>query len=72
MSPHNREWLLDHLDDQVRHLAVATDLARRHPGDPEQLLRVRDEVFTIRETLDTLGVPQALATNAEWNHAIGT
>jgi hypothetical protein len=69
MSPHDREWLLDHLGDQVRHLAVATDHARQHPGDPEQLLRVRDEVFTIRETLDTLGVPHALAANAEWSRA---
>jgi hypothetical protein len=26
----------------------------------------------MRETLDTLGVPHALVTNAEWNLAIGT
>jgi regulator of sirC expression with transglutaminase-like and TPR domain len=72
VAAQDREWLLDHLNQQVRNLAVLTDWARQHPGDPQQLLRVRDEVFTIRETLDTLGVPHALVTNAEWNRAIGT
>jgi hypothetical protein len=32
----------------------------------------RDEIFTIRETLDTLGVPLALVSNAEWSVEIGT
>jgi hypothetical protein len=72
MAAQGRERLLDHLNDQAKTLAVLTERARRHPGDPQQLLGVRDEVFTIRETLDTLGVPHALVTNADWNRAIGT
>jgi hypothetical protein len=72
MPQHERESLLAHLSDQVRHLAATTDAARHHPGEPDRLLAVRDEVFTIRETLDTLGVPHALVTNADWNRAIGT
>jgi hypothetical protein len=73
MPPHDdRAWLLSHLDDQARGLAALTHRALRQPDDEQLLLRVRDEVFTIRETLDTLGVPHALSTNADWNLAIGT
>jgi hypothetical protein len=72
MPQHEREWLLAHLSDQVRHLAATTDAARRHPAQPDRLEAVRDEVFTIRETLDTLGVAHALVTNADWSRAIGT
>ena len=46
--------------------------ALRDPGDSSTLIAVRDAVFTMRETLDTLDVPHALVTNAEWNRAIGT
>jgi hypothetical protein len=72
MTPQEGEWLLAHLDDQVRTLSTLTRIAREHPGDPGKLVEVRDQVFTIRETLDTLGVPYALVTNADWNRAIGT
>jgi hypothetical protein len=72
MAQHEREWVLAHLSDQARHLAATTDATRHHPGEPDRLVAVRDEVFTIRETLDTLGVPHALVTNADWNQAIGT
>ncbi|MCW2997040.1 MAG: hypothetical protein JWN65_589 [Solirubrobacterales bacterium] len=43
-----------------------TTWARDHPDDVDVLLRVRDEVFTLRETLATLQVPQALTANEEW------
>ena len=60
MSRDDREWLLGHLSEQARYLASLTDWARDNPMDSDVLLRVRDEVFTLRETLDTLGVPGAL------------
>jgi hypothetical protein len=72
MPQDDHEWLLAHLSDQVGHLATLVDIARQHPAEPDKLVAVRDEVFTIRETLDTLGVPHALVTNADWNRAIGT
>jgi hypothetical protein len=66
MNSDDRDRLLRHLDDQARYLAALTRYAREHPDDPEVLVRCRDEVFTIRETLDTLPVPHALADNAQW------
>ncbi len=62
-------WLLEHLVEQVAHLSALTDDARRHPGDADKLARAGDEIFAIRETLDTLGVPLALASNADWRSA---
>jgi hypothetical protein len=72
MPQQESEWLLAHLSDQVRHLAASADAARHHPGDLDRLIAVRDEVFSIRETLQTLGIPHALVSNADWNRAVGT
>jgi hypothetical protein len=66
MTRDDREWLLAHLDEQARYVATLTSFASEHRDDPDVLLRVRDEVFTLRETLDTLAVPHALADNAQW------
>jgi hypothetical protein len=72
MPEHDRDWLLAHLNDQARGLAALADSAHRHPADLDQLVAVRDQVFVMRETLDTLGVAHALVSNADWNRAIGT
>ncbi len=72
MPQDDRAWLLTHLSEQAGTLAKLADDARRHPGEPDRLVSVRDQVFTIRETLDTLGVPHALVDNADWSRAIGT
>jgi hypothetical protein len=72
MPAQDREWLLAHLEDQASNLATMMRRAREDPQDDDTLLRVRDEVFTIRETLDTLGVPHALVANVDWRRAIGT
>jgi hypothetical protein len=72
MPQDDRDWLLAHLTQQAGTLVALTDAARRDPGEPDTLTSVRDQVFTIRETLDTLGVPHALVDNADWRRAIGT
>ena len=59
-------WLLRHLDEQARYVALLTEWARENPAETAVLLRVRDEVFTLRETLDTLGVPHATLDNDGW------
>jgi|tagenome__1003787_1003787.scaffolds.fasta_scaffold19496728_1 hypothetical protein len=66
-----RRWLIEHLRAQANHL-TAMVAAIDESASPEQLAAVRDHVFTIRETLQTLEVPLATVTNAEWNRAIGT
>jgi hypothetical protein len=66
MSEDERDWPLLHLDGQARYLASLTTYASEHPDDPEVLLRVRDELYTLRETLDTLAVPHALTDNVQW------
>jgi|tagenome__1003787_1003787.scaffolds.fasta_scaffold17849109_2 hypothetical protein len=66
MSTDDRDWLLRHLAEQARYLASLTDWARDNVSDDRVLLRVRDEVFTMRETLDTLGVPNATLSNEAW------
>ena len=68
----DRAWLLHHLAEQARHVQALIDDARAHPDDADKLLAVRDEVFMIRETLDTLGVPHALDGNDEWSRATRT
>ena len=67
MSDADRQWLLEHLDGQARYVAALTTYAKDNPSDDGVLLRVRDEVFTLRETLDSLGVPDALSDNERWN-----
>jgi hypothetical protein len=66
MDSHDREWLLHHLRDQVTGLSALVQAAVEHPQEPERLLIVRDEVFTTRETLGTLSVPLAVASNEQW------
>jgi plasmid stabilization system protein ParE len=71
MSPRERDRLVGHLDDQAQTLAEMTRAAREHPHNPEALLRIRDQLFVMRETLDTLRVPHATATHDDWRRAIG-
>lgn len=66
MTDADRRWLLGHLDDQAHYVAALTRYARDHASESDVLLRVRDEVFTVRETLDTLEVPHALVSNHDW------
>jgi hypothetical protein len=66
MDEEDLEGLLRHLDEQARYLASLTAWARENPAETAVLLRVRDEVFTLRETLDTLGVPHATLDNEGW------
>ncbi|MCW3047870.1 MAG: hypothetical protein JWO74_2154 [Solirubrobacterales bacterium] len=67
MPRDDRDWLLRHLADQARYLASLTVWARDNPADRDVLLRVRDDIFTLRETLDTLGVPHAKIGNEDWD-----
>jgi hypothetical protein len=67
MPADDRHLLLRHLDDQTRYLGLLTGYARGNTADVDVLLRVRDEVFTLRETLHTLGVPGANLSNEEWD-----
>lgn len=66
-----REWLLAHLEALAAHLLELTRSASQAPDDTGQLISLRDEIFTFRETLGTLGVPFALSSNADWNREIG-
>lgn len=68
----DRAWLLTHLQDQVSHLAVLVDSDGAGAGDEPDLIALRNQIFVIRETLDSLAVPHALSSNADWNIAIGT
>jgi hypothetical protein len=72
MSDDEREWLLRHLDDQAADLRDLTSGALQNPDDPAWVTTVCDAIFTMRETLDTLGVAYALVGNDEWNRIIGT
>ena len=63
----DRLWLLHHLNDQAHQLQSLTAAALAEPDDHSRLAKARDELFTIRETLDTLGVPLALVSNDEWS-----
>lgn len=68
----SREWLLAHLEAQAAHLLELTRSASHAPDDTQQLISLRDEIFTFRETLGTLGVPLALSSNADWNREMET
>ena len=68
----NREWLTGHLVEQAALVLRLSQAAASRPDDTSLLLSVRDEVFALRETLDTLEVPLARSSNLEWNKAIGT
>ena len=67
--PADREWLLAHLDAQLRHLAQLAVNAREKPSDDGTLFAIRDEICMVRETMNSLGIPHALASNADWAHA---
>jgi hypothetical protein len=67
MPGDDRGRLLRHLADQGRYVASLTAWAQDNPTDRAVLLRVRDETFTLRETLDTLGVPDANISNEDWH-----
>lgn len=71
MASSDRAWLVGHLREQVEHLADLTRAIGAHAGD-DDLVALRDQVFVVRETLDSLGVPHALVSNVDWNRAIGT
>jgi hypothetical protein len=66
-----RKQLIDHLRVQAAHLVSMTS-GLSEEASPDALEAVRDHVFTIRETLSTLGVPLATVANIDWNRAIGT
>jgi hypothetical protein len=70
MTAAYRAWLLNHLVAQAQALARFTEAAAQEPLDSARLILVRDEVFTIRETLETLGVPLATDSNAEWSRRV--
>lgn len=72
MGDDDRDWLLKHLDEQAAYLKTLTEAARANPDEPSRVFGVCDEVFTMRETLDTLGVPYARADNDAWNRISGT
>lgn len=67
MTDADTQWLLDHLDGQAQYIPELTRYVRQHPDESGVLLRVRDEVFTLRETLETLDVPGAALSNDESN-----
>ncbi len=61
------ESLLAHLEAQAVHLLALTRRAASRPGEVALLTDVRNEVFTLRETLGELGDPLALASNEDWS-----
>jgi hypothetical protein len=65
----SRPHLLQHLDEQARALA---DMTTASEDDMAALIAIRDQVFVIRETLATLGVPHATSANDAWNREIGS
>ena len=69
MAIGGREWLLNHLDEQAKEIAAMTRAAREDPSDDSLLLRVRDQLFVMSETLGTLGVPLALSSRDDWRRA---
>jgi hypothetical protein len=72
MTAPDREWLMSHLHEQIAHLSALARSTDGSEDDRASLLALRDQIFVIRETLDTLGVPHARASNTDWNRAIGT
>lgn len=64
-----RQRLLRHLGEQASSLADMTVAAE---DDMDTLIAIRDQVFVIRETLATLGVPHATSGNDVWNVEIAS
>ncbi|MDX6730105.1 MAG: hypothetical protein QOC54_53 [Baekduia sp.] len=72
MGSADQQWLFDHLRQQAAGLVNIIDAAASLPPRPDRLAQVRDALFVMQETLDTLGVPYALASHSAWRDAIGT
>ena len=72
MDPAEERWLLDHLRQQAAGLVDVVNAAACVPATTDRLARVRDALFVMQETLDTLGVPHALASHSAWQAVIGT
>lgn len=72
MDAAEEQWLLDHLRQQAAGLVGMVDGAASMPASSDLLAEVRDALFVMQETLDTLGVPYALASHSAWRKAIGT
>ncbi|HET7425531.1 MAG TPA: hypothetical protein VFJ50_00725 [Gemmatimonadales bacterium] len=72
MDSAEEQRLLDHLRKQTAGLVDMVDAAACVPASRDRLARVRDALFVMQETLDTLGVPHALASHSAWREAIGT
>jgi hypothetical protein len=72
MDSTDQQWLVDHLRQQAAGLVNAVDAAACLPARPDRLAQVRDALFVMQETLDTLGVPYAVASHSAWREAIGT
>lgn len=72
MNPSERLALVRHLQDQIRFLSKTVEALPALDIDDENLMHARDQVFAIRETLDSLDVPLSTASNSDWNRAIGT
>jgi hypothetical protein len=72
MDTADQQWLVDHLRQQAAGLVNLVDAAACIPARPDRLAQVRDALFVMQETLDTLGVPYALASHSSWREAIRT
>jgi hypothetical protein len=72
MDSAKQQWLVDHLRQQAAGLVNVVDAAASLPVTADRLAQVRDALFVMQETLDTLGVPHALASHSDWREAIGT
>ncbi len=72
MDASERAWLLRHLNDQAATLSRIVSEAATDGASDERLVAIRDQVFVIKETLGTLGVPYALASRDEWSRVIGS
>lgn len=66
LAADERAWLLRHLREQADTLATLTAAAAAEPASARRLLDVRDQVFVMKETLATLGVPHALDAHDAW------
>jgi hypothetical protein len=72
MDSAEQQWLVDHLRQQAAGLVNVVDAAASLPVTADRLAQVRDALFVMQETLDTLGVPHALASHSDWRETIGT
>jgi hypothetical protein len=66
LTADERGWVLRHLREQADALGSLTAAAAAEPASARRLLDVRDQVFVMKETLATLGVPHALDAHDAW------